>query len=794
MANVRTINSPGVEIREIDLSTRAVTPAGTNVLVAGYAPQGPTYEIVELSSLTDFETVYGTPTNAAERYFYYSVRTLFTNGNNPTIKAARLPYGAGSGDGETSSYTALAYPALAIPAKNAYSTPALAAAAITGGTTLLSAAGGYLLGEPALVTLTQEQYNSAVQGNITWSVSASVLGLSSFQVSGSNVLTDLGKAAIVVLNKSKSTINEKFEGYYLNIADSYSNNPATDFDDVVKIKTIGSTWFSAGNTADDVPYTQIPSTRIGFALSAAYTSNIESMSRDIENLPTFNIAASGYDDTLIMSLFRVRPSPFSPNVQTLQYVLQEGYTGSLYSYRQVQDPMGGQPQSFSLNTIVNDNSNTVTVLTNPNISNAPNWLDNNSNSTKLVRVYKASNDTNDPFYSNTGLSANAMFYTLSAALYTFNSSNNLYALGTYSDSRATNSSKIIGDTGTKLDTVLNLAENADVVDIDLTVDAGLSTIYAHTQVLNSGAYDDTASDSTLLAQVNALSASNGDPVSNTLINSWNSITGKFESFARTRRKDHVFISDPLRSIFLLGENYKTLEDKTKNFSQNIYWPLRNSYTAYNSSYATTYANWVKVVDSFSSKAVWLPSSSVVAPVITNSDAVAYQWAAPAGLTRGVINGITDLAINPQQKQRDLLYKVSLNPVVYFPNEGYVVMGQKTLLKAPSAFDRLNVRRLFLYLEKATLRSMRYFVFEPNTTFTRSRAVNTLSPLFELARNTQGLYDYLIVCNETNNTNDVIDDNTMVIDIYIKPVRTAEFILVNFYATKTSQNFNELLQG
>lgn len=796
MANVRTINSPGVEIREIDLSTRAVTPAGTNVLVAGYAPQGPTYEIVELSSLTDFETVYGTPTNAAERYFYYSVRTLFTNGNNPTIKAARLPYGAGSGDGETSSYTALAYPALAIPAKNAYSTPALAATAISSGTTLLSAAGGYLLGEPALVTLTQEQYNSAVQGNITWSVSASVLGLSSFQVSGSNVLTDLGKAAIVVLNKSKSTINEKFEGYYLNIADSYSNNPATDFDDVVKIKTIGSTWFSAGNTADDVAYTQIPSTRIGFALSAAYTSNIESMSRDIENLPTFNIAASGYDDTLIMSLFRVRPSPFSPNVQTLQYVLQEGYTGSLYSYRQVQDPMGGQPQSFSLNTIVNDNSNTVTVLTNPNISNAPNWLDNNSNSTKLVRVYKASNDTNDPFYSNTGLSANAMFYTLSASLYTFNSSNNLYALGTYSDSRATNSSKIIGDTGTKLDTVLNLAENADVVDIDLTVDAGLSTIYAHTQVLNSGAgaYDDTASDSTLLAQVNALSASNGDPVSNTLINSWNSITSKFESFARTRRKDHVFISDPLRSIFLLGENYKTLEDKTKNFSQNIYWPLRNSYTAYNSSYATTYANWVKVVDSFSSKAVWLPSSSVVAPVITNSDAVAYQWAAPAGLTRGVINGITDLAINPQQKQRDLLYKVSLNPVVYFPNEGYVVMGQKTLLKAPSAFDRLNVRRLFLYLEKATLRSMRYFVFEPNTTFTRSRAVNTLSPLFELARNTQGLYDYLIVCNETNNTNDVIDDNTMVIDIYIKPVRTAEFILVNFYATKTSQNFNELLQG
>jgi phage tail sheath protein FI len=117
-----------------------------------------------------------------------------------------------------------------------------------------------------------------------------------------------------------------------------------------------------------------------------------------------------------------------------------------------------------------------------------------------------------------------------------------------------------------------------------------------------------------------------------------------------------------------------------------------------------------------------------------------------------------------------------------------------LLKTPSAFDRINVRRLFLYLEKATNKTCRYFVFEPNTTFTRNRLVNTISPIFQLAKNTQGCYDYLIVCNETNNKPDTIDDNTLVVDIYIKPVRTAEFILVNFYATKTSQSFNELLQA
>ena len=162
MANVRTINSPGVEIREIDLSTRAVVPVGTNVLVAGFAPQGPTYEILNLSTVSEFETVYGTPTNAAERYFYYSVRQLFTAGTNPSVKVARLPYGSGAGEGAVSEYSALAFPLLAIPPS--YTT--YPTSTIIAGTVPLSSAIGYYLGEPALVSLTEDQYNSAKQGNI----------------------------------------------------------------------------------------------------------------------------------------------------------------------------------------------------------------------------------------------------------------------------------------------------------------------------------------------------------------------------------------------------------------------------------------------------------------------------------------------------------------------------------------------------------------------------------------------------------------------------------------------------
>ena len=130
--------------------------------------------------------------------------------------------------------------------------------------------------------------------------------------------------------------------------------------------------------------------------------------------------------------------------------------------------------------------------------------------------------------------------------------------------------------------------------------------------------------------------------------------------------------------------------------------------------------------------------------------------------------------------------------MFFSSEGFAVYGQKTLQTKPTAFDRINVRRLFLTLERAVQRTLKYFVFEPNTDFTRNRIKNVITPIFEYAKNTEGVYDYLIVADERNNTPDTIDNNELIVDIYLKPVRTAEFILVNFIATRTGQNFLELI--
>jgi len=757
----RDINSPGVQIREIDLSTRAVAPNGTSVLVTGFAPQGPTAEIVNVSTLAEFQTIYGTPTNAAERYFYYSVNQIFQAGTNTQVNVARLPYGVGAGDGfnGNNSYTALLYPVVPVNTGSSNNTFALATSA--GSTAIaLSAATEYWITAPILISLNESDYNAVKQNNITWSSTGAGAG----SAPGYSSISDIGRFGIIVLNEAKTTINEKFEGFYINVTDSTSFGPTTNYDSALSIYSI-----NGASVYGNAPATQVPASTLTFSVSSAANSNIDSVSFAIENVPTFNISpGSGYEDEAVLSVVKVRTTPFANNSTALTYSLQEGYTGSLYANRTLQDPNGGAPITNFISNIINNAPANVSVYVNPNISTATGWLKDDGTALKKTKVLRTT--TNG-----------------------YGAANYLYAVGAYAPSldSINYNTKLIGSVATKLDYILNVAENAEVYDLDIVVDAGLTTVAAVT-----GLYDDTLYSSTLQTTINTNltdTSGNYSPFAGDAVDSWRTITNKFVDFAQFRRKDCVFISDPLRQILVQGENFKVLDDKSKNFSLNVYWPLRNSYNIYNSSYMAAYGNWGRTVDQYTGKPAWLPFSAFAAAIYSTNDAVAYPWGAPAGLNRGVVTGISDLAINPQQKQRDLLYKVSINPVVNFPNEGFVIMGQKTMLKTPSAFDRVNVRRLFLYLEKSVLATTKYFVFEPNTTFTRNRLVNTISPVFDLAKNTQGIYDYLIVCNDTNNTPDVIDDNSLVVDIYIKPVRTAEFILVNFYATRTSQNFQELLQ-
>ena len=168
------------------------------------------------------------------------------------------------------------------------------------------------------------------------------------------------------------------------------------------------------------------------------------------------------------------------------------------------------------------------------------------------------------------------------------------------------------------------------------------------------------------------------------------------------------------------------------------------------------------------------------------------WFSPAGYNRGQILNATKLAYSPKQAERDRLYTNRVNPVVAFPGQGIVLFGDKTALASPSAFDRINVRRLFIELEKNIAQFSRFQLFEINDELTRSGFRSAVEPYLRGIQGRRGIYDFLVVCDTSNNTGDVIDRNELVAEIFIKPARSINFITISFIATRTGVSFNELI--
>lgn len=792
----RTIQSPGVEIREVDLTLRPVVNQGTSVFITGFANQGPVDEILQPTSISEFEQIYGTPTNAAERYFYHTVKATL---QAPVqLKVSRLPYGIAKGEGFAEwKYSALVYP--------------VAATLNSTVTNNLSSADAYFLGTPTHLELSIEEYQALLNNDITW--------LNNQQLSATKFTFDtLGNSGVIILNRAQTTVNNKFEGYYIGLTDNNNNNPATPFDGVLSVQGIASN-ATAINT-----YIDVPPARLNFTLSATKFGDGASVSEVMENLSNYDLSPRTFDDTLSLGIFKLRQSVFSPDVIALDYVLAESTVGSLDYHRQIAPENAGPAVSFYLGSKA-DNSANIRILVNPFISNkyADSWLGGDGIPDKKVRMLSPSLakpfnvagfvDTNTSYTTRVGASSGVV----ASLLASMGTTNALFPIGIYTNTVVAN--KDIGNLPQKLERVFELVENPDLYPINIACEAGLGTIYTGAATLANqqgvalsacGPYIDSLPLSPLSGFYTTNSENlNADGLAIRAL--YNSVASIFVNQAQNQRKDFLVILDALRHIFVQGDNNKIISSQklwspnagidpnpfapgyvTTNFSQHIYWPLRHQFSLLDTSYACMYATVAQVLDPSSNRQVWVPFSGFAAAAMGNTDANFQPWFAPAGFTRGVLLGVNDLGFYPKQKQRDQLYKIGLNPVAFFPVEGFVIFGQKTLLKKPSAFDRINVRRLFLNLEIATRDTVKFFIFEPNTLFTRTQVINTITPIFENAKNTEGVYDYLIICDERNNTPDVIDNNEMKVDIYLKPVRAAEFILVSFYATRTGQNFQELL--
>ena len=260
-------------------------------------------------------------------------------------------------------------------------------------------------------------------------------------------------------------------------------------------------------------------------------------------------------------------------------------------------------------------------------------------------------------------------------------------------------------------------------------------------------------------------------------NGANTIANDLISIANQRKDCMAFVSPPIADT----QGSSTPAADVKAFVDSLT----------SSSYASCDSTALYVYDKYNDKYRYIGAAGHVAGLCANTDQIADAWFSPAGVNRGQLLGVTKLAFNPKQADRDTLYKARANPIVSFPGQGTILFGDRTLLSKPSAFDRINVRRLFNTLEKAISTAAKAQLFEFNDEFTRAQFKNLVEPFLRDVKGRRGLSDFLVVCDNTNNTSQVIDSNQFVADIFIKPAKSINFITLNFVATRSGVEFNEI---
>ena len=412
----------------------------------------------------------------------------------------------------------------------------------------------------------------------------------------------------------------------------------------------------------------------------------------------------------------------------------------------------------------------------------------------------------------------------------FNACNSLYPFATYTVVEKDN--KYIGSTPSKIRRILELISNdEEYPDIDLVLEGGLGTVYAYSNnskvVVSEGNPGALRTEGS--APVNSDSGKNGYIFDDSLIlqgiedlrTTRSTLTAEAErvidnyldvqnaflslanSFQNGGRGDTFYIADILRGIVLRGQDTKveklfgtpltnnvysnTSSTVNHSWATSIYNPIKHLINNLTTSYASAYAQWVKVSDSFSHQRCWVPVSGYMAALMCASDQLQGPWFAAAGLNRGIVNGVLDCAINPNQKQRGDLYKICVNSVPKLANIGITCWGIRTLSKKASAFDQNTCRRTFLFIEKAVKKLLRYYLFEPNNSYTQLSIYNEIQPYMESIRNQGGIYSFKCVVDASNNTPEIVNAGNLAVDISAAPTRTAEFIVLNMTANKYTQD-------
>lgn len=334
-------------------------------------------------------------------------------------------------------------------------------------------------------------------------------------------------------------------------------------------------------------------------------------------------------------------------------------------------------------------------------------------------------------------------------------------------------------------------KNVDINDIELDflVDAGVSNIAQFIKSVypkTHKGYYDFDEDYAYLFKID----NNEDTTA------WSYVIEKYNKYCKNTRKDCMFIADGLRPLCLNGNEKVVRNTKPENTIENtILKNIKYLSTKINSSYGAGYLDWYLMINTFNNELFWCPPSIKAAGIYIYTDLYSYYWNAPAGLNRGKLDsGVVDVAFSPNLDQAGIIYNNCWNYSVNYPIDGIVLEGQKTFQRDKTAFDRINVRRLFLGLEKEVRYIAKYFKYDQITDYLMTRFVDAITPIFEEAKNKGGLKEYVILCDRNNNTIQTIENNELHCTIGVKPIKSAEFIVLNFICTNQSADVQEIVQN
>ena len=350
-----------------------------------------------------------------------------------------------------------------------------------------------------------------------------------------------------------------------------------------------------------------------------------------------------------------------------------------------------------------------------------------------------------------------------------------------------------------LSRIFDRLQDPNQIQIDLMVDAGVSNIaqfvkdYPGDKTSPGGVRQHYNADMYPFVETNDGEeawdyAGDGTPAA------WYAVMRKFDDFCKGMRRDCVFLADGFRPFVLTGDEKLARPTniglgQVKGFMPKLLSNIRKM-TVLDSSYSAGYSNWFYCPDFRTGDYFWYPPSIKAAGVYVYNDIYGHVWSAPAGLNRGVVAGAVDVAFNPYRDEAGEIYKQAWNYAAAYPVEGVIIEGQKTMQLQKTALDRVNVRRLMLYLERMVVNIARRFLYEGNTAYNRQRFVDQITPIFDDAVQGDGVLRYAIRCDDDLNTPDVIDNNEMRCVIGVVPVKTMEWIVCNFVIGNQSADVYE----